>query len=367
MQKHRGVVPVQASAECRWPFPIDPGYRAPSPFHMQEPRLRGPQRQPARTRDISSLGDLRLALIAGERTREAIDHSRPLSVVPAVPDRADLLLVESAALERGPKGVLSEQAVAEIARSFRAARVPTAIWLTSTRDAGTATKSLLEPFDHVFAVHQYAVDLAADAAHKRPAVLMPAASPKALAVDAKEKTGVAYMGGYSARWSPQSRALIETYLRVSLTSGLRIIAVRGSEPHGLPRRYSRRVQVVDTPARAVEAMSRFRALIAPAPVQEAESVPEAVMDAIAARVRVIMPSNVAASMALPRMVRFAGPGNDLVEALEECTRQDKRYERYVSGGRRFIQHTHTYSHRLATVAAAAGFRVFPVSSLSRSS
>jgi hypothetical protein len=313
-------------------------------------------RSPIMSSDAASraLSELRIALLAGPRVSSGIEAAHAGAIGDGFAD-CDFALVESSALGDPAR---TARAI-ETAERARQAGSPSALWITSTRDAERAPGELVGAFDRVFAAHPHAAEIVAAASRSRPSVLLPAASPDALSADPSEQDRVVYMGGYSGSWPPAARARFDAFLRPALALGLRIVAVRGSEPDGLPWRYRKRLVVVDSPRAAIEALAEFRVLVAIPDAGEEEAVPEAALDALGCGVRVVMPHNFAASIAFPRLATFVPAGAKVQPILAECMQEDGGYPRRAAAARRAVGHTHTYAHRLATIAAGLGFSALP--------
>lgn len=308
---------------------------------------------------------LRIALLAGPGVREGIERAdaEPFLLDPTadrIDGEPDLVLVESSGLVRKDGGDLDIDLADRLAEMLRDCEAPSALWLSFAQDARRAPRALLESVDRIFAAHPYAAELASHHAPHRPRVLAPAAHPKALLEDPEKRDQIAYLGGYSARWSPESKAEATLMMRVMLGAGMRVLVSDEREVADLPRRYAGRVELHPNRDAAIAALAEFRAAVVPLLDADREALPAPVMDALAARVRVIVPRNVSLSMTLPKLLCFANSTEEMRSANECWRGGGPSWEAWVNAGRDVVRNAHTYDHRLATIASALGIRRLPV-------
>lgn len=300
---------------------------------------------------MKSLGELEIMLVGGKRLRgalgplcgvtalSAIDWQRCMDAAP----RHDFLLVEGRPdIERGW--------AAELDRLLAAcgeAGVPRLLWVTAA-PLRPYWLDRCASFERVFTIDRGQLGALGNAGAPMPTTLWPAT---AFSIEAQRPRdiNVTWLGNWNPDWPPSWRRRLEAILR-------------GAHDHGLHK------------AAAGENRSALlrRTKVVVAADEQSGSVtlaPPLAFDAIACGAAVITPhefSNihdfgVGAAQGESRRDLLPSVSDETETAAElgQLLTDDLMREEIVEHLQRIVANNHTYRHRLATLASAAGYRLVP--------
>lgn len=248
----------------------------------------------------------------------------------------------------------------------RKAGVPRLLWIRES-PLNPALLSLASAIDRAFTVDVTQLPLLLEAGFHAPSVMHEAA---ASAPDAEVPVGtpgrdadVVWVGEWQDNWPIAWRRRLREVLLAAAPHGLRIHGV--ADPSALPEELRRHVAEGDRRSPG-EIFACAKVAIAIDPLSPVESVaPTQLFDAIACGAAVVSPHF--------RGVVTAGFWSFFTTALEPLVLQPRgaaaaietllsdieRRQELVGCCRRFIRNNHTYAHRVATFASAAGCQVVP--------
>jgi len=172
---------------------------------------------------------------------------------------------------------------------------------------------------------------------------------------------VAFVGGWPAGFKGRFKEELEAILDVAADHGLVIFrSERDGTPDALPGRFSSFVRPMSSAAEAIEAFADSRMVVGFDPANSGRSaVPQLSLDALAAGSVLVAPNHAGTRSMFRYSSLFAKDREEAKEAIGRVLGSEKEWSEMSEVGRRAILHAHTYSHRLATIASAAGFRVVP--------
>jgi hypothetical protein len=315
------------------------------------------------------MAELRVALVAGPRVAESLrDACLGHQLTPDWSTeglrqiRPHLLLIEAEGLRTGTGGPWTNDELCDLLEAARAEAIPSAVWVTDRELAERLPHRVLERADRVFAPDPATVELLSHKTTIRPAVLPHAAAAAAIRGGRRPAGGIAYVGGYSRRWSPDARRFVEDFLDLARPFGIRVVARTKAEARALPRRYRRLVHRSENGAVAAPDEPNFRVLV---DFEPDGGVARAVFDALAAGVHVIAPRNHVAVRLLPKLTYIRRSVEDVAARAAWSMRGGSEQDDLADAGRRAVLNAHTYEHRLATIAASLGYPVMPDGSARR--
>ena|GEM_PF-2763710 len=319
-----------------------------------------------------ALADLRIALIGREAL--AADLSSACRVESLTPvgwsdslgaPRPDLLLVEGEA-RLGPEW--SEE-LANLLDAFGRAGVPRFLWVTSAAPDPAWVRQV-ERFERGFAAGVGQLMKLFEAGFREPSLLWLAT---ALPVDdrppletASRPDHIAWLGGWRSDWPEAWRVRLIEVLRAAAECGLCISGVADPEP--LPAEL--RPHICTEPASRAEVLERARLVIAADPEAAApDLVPPVLFDALACGAAVVSPSGAGSAWDFCADGTAGRPPRELIPAvrdydaaaaeIDRLLADDPLREEIVHRCRRVVAYNHTYAHRAATLASAAGLRLLP--------
>jgi glycosyl transferase family 1 len=323
-----------------------------------------------------TLADLRLATLVGEA------HLQCLSAVcPAVDVREqdwssgpaegppDLLLIEASGLRKrryggGPISDEKVERALELVAWGESDGVPTVLWETDLSKRIDTPVTLMGKVDHLFVADPDAAASVTERLDGRRPMQLPLAAqvvPRRPPPADQRQLGVGFLGRWPAEFSGRLRRELEQILDAALAHGLVVFQrERDAEKDALPDRFASSLVPVRSAGDAIKAYQDCRVVIGFDPRNNGRlMVPQVGFDALASGAAVIVPNH----PGLRRMFRYStSVVKDREEAEEGLGRilGDEREWTEASGlARMAILHAHTYSHRLATIASAARFRLVP--------
>lgn len=245
-------------------------------------------------------------------------------------------------------------------------RVPRMLWVTGA-SVDPVLLNLWEHFDRAFAVGIEPLMRLIEAGFSVPSLLWLAT---ALPVDdlpvadtSSRADSVVCVGGWGRDCTAEWRDRLIEILRAAIPHGLRILDF--AEPRALPSDLRSHLDVAASGRRA-EALRRAKLTIAAegaAPVELV--VPEIVFDAAACGAAVVSPGTLGSALdfwtAEPphRLIPEVRSREEAAAAMDHLLGDDQFRERVVHDCRRVVAYNHTYAHRAATLASAAGYRLIP--------
>jgi Glycosyl transferases group 1 len=323
-----------------------------------------------------SVPDLRVATLAGadhleciSRVCTAIDVGERDWNSGSVAGTPHLLLIESSGLRAQPggEGGVEDEKVeraAELIAWAERHRIPTALWETALMPRIQTPTPLLRSVENVFVVDPEAEEPLTEKLEGRRPMRLPLAAqkvPTEVPGYGDRSNNVAFVGGWPAGFKGRFQEELEAILDVAADHGLVIFrSERGAPSDALPNRFSSFVRSASSPGEAVEAFADSRMVVGFDPANSGRlAVPQLSFDALAAGSVLVAPNH----SGTRSLFRYTGlVVKDRKEAREEIGRvlgSEKEWSEMSEVGRKAILHAHTYSHRLATIASAAGFRVIP--------
>jgi hypothetical protein len=319
------------------------------------------------------VADLRVATLVGSAHFDCI--SRACTAVDVLEQDwssdslPHLLLIESSGLRSQQNGLgpLADDRVERAARLIAWAErggIPTALWETALAHRIQTPTTLLRGVDHVFLVDPEAVEALTEKLGGRHPMRLPLAAqtvPEEVPGFGERSTDVAFVGGWPAGFEGRFEEEVEAILDVAADYGLVIFrSERGGTSDALPDRFSSFVRSVPSAAEAVEAFANSRMVVGLDPGNIGHSaVPQLSFDALAAGSVLVAPNHSGTRSLFRYTGLFAKDREGAKEEIGRVLGSEKEWGEMSEVGRRAIIHAHTYSHRLATIASVAGFRVVP--------
>jgi hypothetical protein len=279
------------------------------------------------------------------------------------------MLIESGGLRRRPRGTgpLDDEKVErafELIAWCEGAGIPTALWETSLRRRIETPISLMNKIDHVFVADPELVRaLTQDLGGQRPAQLPLAAQlvPEEVPGFDERERQIVFPGSWASWFKGAQREQLEMILEVASHHGLVIFKRETDrEDYQLPERFSPFTVPVSTDRRAVRQFRTSRLVIAHDPRQHGRvMVPQITFDALAAGSVAIAPNNLGMRRLLNYIVLRLETRDEAEQEIERLLENEKEWTKQSSRSRASVLHSHTYSHRIATMASAAGYRLLP--------
>ena len=321
---------------------------------------------------VRELRELRIGYLGGEELAAALASVCETNVLEAGEWRArlegataDLLLVEGRE-HLDPEWREEIESMLSICAQLS---IPRLLWVTGER-LDRAYLELADHFDRAFATSVPLLATVFEAGFRDPSLLWTAT---ALPVDDRAAVDTAvrpdpilWVGGWRDDWAESWRSRLREVLRAASARGLRIIGV--DDPATLPEQLRKHVRT--TALGRAEALEQARVVIAADPaIGTGEIVPGILFDAIACGAAVLSPAPVGKAWDFCRGGTLGAPPEDLIPPVEgfedACAEFDRLLqdnalrEETVHLCRRVVTYNHTYAHRAATLASAAGQRLIP--------
>lgn len=259
----------------------------------------------------------------------------------------------------------------DLLATCKRASVPALLWIT----ASPLTLYWLDrcaQFERVFSMdfkHLPALEAkgAIDPAAMWPATHLRANSQKKQDWETRPDP-VLWLGGWSEKWLTPWRERLASVLRGAGKRGLRIHQITSLE--GLPADLAPMVDSQSSSQDPIELLRSAKIVIgADSRYGETHLAPQVIFDAAAAGTVVITPHDFLAmrdfvvgwSMDDPwiSLVPTVDDTNSTVEAIDLLLRDSALYGEVLDHFIRVVANNHTYAHRLATLASAAGYRFIP--------
>jgi hypothetical protein len=322
-----------------------------------------------------SVADLHVATLAGSAHFECIGRACTAvdllerdwsSGSPSGPPH--LLLIESSGLSQpGGVGALADERVeraAELIAWAQQGDISTALWETALMPRIQTPTALLRSVEHVFVVDPEAIEPVTEKLEGRRPMRLPLAAqavPDEVPGFGDRSNDVAFVGGWPAGFKGRLEEELVAILDVAADGGLVILrSERGGTLDVLPDRFSSFVRSVPSAVEAVEGIADSRIVVGFDPANVGRwAVPQFSFDALAAGSVLVAPNHAGTRSVFRYTALFATNREQAKEELGRVLGSEKEWSEMSEAGRRAILHAHTYSHRLATIASAAGFRVVP--------
>jgi len=318
-----------------------------------------------------SLSQLDLWLATSDRLAShisplcSVEILRPDDWRDHIRDSAALLLVETNEAWEAAETELDDLLIA-----CERADVPALLWITASPLAPFWRKRCAQ-FKRVFTVdfkHLPALEASGATA---PVFMWPATDLKPgpqMPGQGTRADTVLWLGGWSEKWPAPWRERLAAVLRGAGKRGLRIHQIASLE--GLPPDLDPFVDSQSSSQDSLQLLRSAKIVIgADARYGEPHLAPQVVFDAAAAEAIVLTPHKFRAlrhfavgwSMDDPwvTLVPTVDDANSTVEAIDLLSRDSVLCEEVVAHLTRVVANNHTYAHRLATFASAAGYRVIP--------
>lgn len=248
--------------------------------------------------------------------------------------------------------------------------IPTLLWL-STSPIGGYWRDRCARFDRVFSTDR-AHRLELEALGVRmpstlwPATAMPVETPDPARASERPHP-VVWLGGWRAEWPAAWRQRLAAVLGGAAERGLRI--VESGDLGDLPEEL--RPLIAEGGAEdPEEVLSRAAVVIATDPeVGSATACPAVAFDAAACGAAVVTPHDFSSDMHFAIAELKDGRPRHLIQSVHDAGGTQAEIDRLLADGRlrgevtahtaRILANNHTYSHRLATLASAVGYRLVP--------
>jgi hypothetical protein len=279
-----------------------------------------------------------------------------------------MLLVESsAARDWGGEDADSEEQVKRVVELLdwcEAEGVATAFWETIPWPRITAPPSLLERFQHRFVADPGAVvPLAEQLGGQRPMQLPLAAQviPQSASGFEQRAHSVAFFAARPDRMVRKWQKGLETVLDAAARHQLAILEREGKREKSLPERLARFSTPAGSDHEAIELLQGSRIAIGVDPRNEASlMVPQLAFDASAAGAVVLVPRYMRGVIRLFRYTSVSVRTREETEGeIDRLLGDCSEWKKLSTDARNAILNAHTYSHRIATIASAAGHRLVP--------
>jgi glycosyltransferase involved in cell wall biosynthesis len=236
--------------------------------------------------------------------------------------------------------------------------IATALWETSLLRRIETPPSLLQRAQHLFAADPEAKELEG----RRPLRLPLAAQviPESRPTYGERRREIAFVERWPAWFSGKRRQQLEAIMDAAAEYGLVILRPESAADSALPERFSSFVVRLPSDRDAVEALRDARLVIGADPRNHGRlMVPQLVFDAMAAGSVVIAPNYVGVRRLFAEFVVIPKTRDDAAAAIDRFLRNEDDWIEMSSNARIAILNAHTYAHRVATIASAAGFRLLP--------
>jgi Glycosyl transferases group 1 len=242
--------------------------------------------------------------------------------------------------------------------------VATAFWETTPAPRITAPASLLERFRHLFVADPEAVaPLAEKLGGRRPMQLPLAAQviPESVRGFTARDHPVAFFAARPDRVDGKRQRELEIVLDAAARHQLAILEREGKREEPLPDRLARFSTLAASNRAAIESLQNSRIAIGVDPRNEAAlMVPQLVFDALAAGTVVLVPNYMRGVITLFRYTAVSTKtGDEAEEEIDRLLGDRAQWSEVSTVSRSAILNAHTYPHRIATIASAAGFRLVP--------
>jgi Glycosyl transferases group 1 len=327
--------------------------------------------RPGDTPRPHTLRELRVSLVGGDELASAlapVGRVEPLHPgdQPGGDGSPAFLLVENGAgVEEGWTDELDR-----LLDTCERNTIPSLLWVTSTP---------LDPywldrcarFDRVFTVDRGQIEELEAAGARTPVALWPAT---ALRIDERttgspaRRDAVVWIGGWRREWPAAWRDRLESVLCGAARRGLKIIDY--GEIEALPS--SLRPHVVATESgEGPEAALRHAKVVVGADPRYGSALlaPRVVFDAAAAGAAVITPHDFASlhdfaiggtrEIAWRNLIPVVHDSEIATQEIDQLLDDEQLRREIACHTRRIVANNHTYAHRLATLASAAGYRLVP--------
>ncbi|HEY6654284.1 MAG TPA: glycosyltransferase [Solirubrobacterales bacterium] len=280
-----------------------------------------------------------------------------------------LLLIESSGLRThaGGGGPLADEKVERAAELIAWAErqgVSTALWETALRRRIKTPTILMRMVEHLFVADPEAGEPVTERLKGRRPMQLPLAAqtvPDSVPGFGDRSDQVVFLERWPEGFTGRFREELEAILDAAADHGLVIFrSERAGSNDALPERYSSFVKPVPSASKAVEAFADSRMVVGFDPANIGRLVvPQLTMEALAAGSVVIAPNHAG----IRRMFRYSAlvtkDRDEANEGIERMLGSEEDWGEMSDLARKAILHAHTYSHRLATIASAARFRLVP--------
>lgn len=333
--------------------------------------LPGSSLEPPRT-----LAELRVAAMAGSGHLKCMQ--RVCNVVDVLEadwnsgseiEPPHLLLIESSGLRRQPAGGgpldddKVERAAELIARAERAG-ASTVLWETALSRRIMTPTMLMRMVGHLFVADPEAGAPLTERLQGRRPMQLPLAAQNIPAdppgFDDRLQQ-VAFLGRWHSGFSGRLKGEMEAILDAAADHGLEVLqSERDAGKTGLPERFAPFVRRVSSAGDAVQAFADSRVVVGFDPANNGRLfVPQITFEALASGAAVIAPNHAGIRRLLRYSLFVTKDRHDAEEAIQRLLGSGDEWTELSDLGRRAILNAHTYSHRLATIASAAGLRLVP--------
>jgi hypothetical protein len=317
-----------------------------------------------------SLHELRLWLVGSEEMRAAVESVCVAEVLRPAEwrDRSPALLLVEAA--EGVDEIWGDE-LERLLDHCRAASIPCLLWVTAS-PLGSYWLARCRLFDRVFTVDRGQVPELEAAGARDPWVLWPATAippDEPGPVEPTERPhDVVWLGGWSPEWPEEWRERLASVLSGVAEHSLCIVAVEDLE--GLPADLRQFVAPPPRNGNGKTALLRAKAVVGADPRNGSPLVaPQVVFDAAVCGAAVVTPHDFASlhdfavggTREAPwrNLVPVVHDGEAAVAEIGQLLDDDPLRGEVVSHMRRIAANNHTYAHRVATLASAAGYRLVP--------
>jgi Glycosyl transferases group 1 len=280
-----------------------------------------------------------------------------------------LLLIESSGLRQRPTGggPISDEKVEralELVAWSESHQIPTAFWETSLKRRIDTPLSLLGKVDHLFVADPEAAPVLTEQLEGRRPMQLPLAAqviPDRPPSFEEREHDVAFLGRWPLGASGRLQAELETILDVARASDLIIFQrERDIDTDELPDRFASFVEPVRSAQKAIESFQDSRVVIGFDLRNSGRLwVPQVSFDALASGGAVLVPNHAGIRRLLRYSVVVAKNREEAEAAMERMLGNEDEWSNFSRLGRRAILNAHAYTHRLATIASAVGFRLLP--------
>jgi glycosyltransferase involved in cell wall biosynthesis len=236
--------------------------------------------------------------------------------------------------------------------------IATALWETSSRRRIETPASLLQRTQQLFVADPEA---ASALGGRRPLQLPLAAQviPESRPTYSQRTREIAFLERWPGSFAGKRRQELEAIMDVAAQHGL--VIFRSGSPTALPERFSSFVVSLRSERDAIESLRDARIVIGADPGNHGRlMVPQLVFDALAAGSIVIAP-NYAGIRRLfgDYFAIIVRTPDEAAAAIERLLRDEEKWSEMSAEARVAILNAHSYPHRIATIASAAGFQLLP--------
>lgn len=329
--------------------------------------LSGSAPAPRSPRDLRPwlVGDGALARGLGGACQATVLHPGDWSRQAASVDPPAFLVVEGSAACAAAWG----EELDRLLERCEGASIPTMLWL-STSPIGDYWRDRCARFDRVFSTDRsHRLELEA-LGIQMPSTLWPATALPIEAADAGRAPRpypVVWLGSWRAEWAPAWRERLAAVLGGAVECGLRIVA--SGDLGDLPEEFRSSIATDGGESRE-EVLHQAAVVVATDPeIGSRTACPVTALDAAACGAAVITPHDFSSDMHFAIAELKDGRPRHLIQPVHDADGARAEIERLLSDGRlrgevtahtaRILANNHTYSHRLATLASAVGYRLVP--------